>query len=160
VADMATSCRPGLPQHRGWCCSARDGGVAAGMAAQGRWRWRRCTSLVRRHGVVPCGREVGVHTLFEGSGVIYRGCDVRAVREWVAQCHGADTGLTAQCRTVAGLASPGGLAKQRRDMILRQVRGTEWRGFALDPGAYVVSKHLMLRSGEWVRERRTRECLE
>jgi hypothetical protein len=33
VADMATSCHPGLPQHRGWCCSARGGGVAAGMAA-------------------------------------------------------------------------------------------------------------------------------
>jgi hypothetical protein len=29
--------------------------------------------------------------------------------EWVAQCHGADTGLTAQCRVVAGMASPGGV---------------------------------------------------
>jgi hypothetical protein len=35
-----------------------------------------------------------------------------------------------------------------------------WRGFAFDPGARVVSEHLMLRSGEWVRERRTRESLE
>jgi hypothetical protein len=49
---------------------------------------------------------------------------VSAVREWVAQCHGADTGLTAQCRTVVGMASPGGFAEQRRDMIPRHVRGT------------------------------------
>jgi hypothetical protein len=27
----------GLPQRRGWCCSARDGGMVAGMAALGRW---------------------------------------------------------------------------------------------------------------------------
>jgi hypothetical protein len=41
-----------------------------------------------------------------------------AVRKWVAQCHGADTSLSAQCRTVAGMASPGGLAEQRWDMII------------------------------------------
>jgi hypothetical protein len=120
VVDVATSCRLGLPQRQGWCCSARDGGVASGMAAQGRWRWRRCASLVRRHGVIPGRRETGARTLFEGSTVLFRGCGVRAVREWAAQCHGADTGLTAQCRTVAGMASPGGLAKQRRDMIPRR----------------------------------------
>jgi hypothetical protein len=45
---------------------------------------------------------------------------VRAVQVWVAQCHGADTGPTAQCRTVAGMASLGGLMEQRRDMIPRQ----------------------------------------
>jgi hypothetical protein len=45
---------------------------------------------------------------------------VRGVREWAAQCHGADTGLTAQCRTMAGMASPGGVAKQCRDMIPRR----------------------------------------
>jgi hypothetical protein len=45
---------------------------------------------------------------------------VLAVRKWTAQCHGDDTGLTAQCRTVAGMASPGGLAEQRRDMILKR----------------------------------------
>jgi hypothetical protein len=38
----------------------------------------------------------------------------------VAQCHGADTGLTAQYRTLAGMASPGGLAEQHRDMIPRR----------------------------------------
>jgi putative intracellular protease/amidase len=45
---------------------------------------------------------------------------MQAIRQWAAQCHGADTGLTAQCRTVAGMASPGGLVKQRRDMIPRR----------------------------------------
>jgi hypothetical protein len=44
---------------------------------------------------------------------------MRAIRELAAQCHGADTGLTAQCHTVAGVASPAGLAKHRRDMIPR-----------------------------------------
>jgi hypothetical protein len=33
VADVATSCRHGLPQRWGWCCSTRDSGVASGMAA-------------------------------------------------------------------------------------------------------------------------------
>jgi hypothetical protein len=32
---------------------------------------------------------------FEGSAVLFRGCDTSAVRDWVAQCHGVDTGLTA-----------------------------------------------------------------
>jgi hypothetical protein len=73
VAGMVTSHRPGLPQHRGWRCSAWDGSTMVGMAAQDRsWR-RRHVPLVRRHGVVPCGRGVGVHTLFEGSAVLLRG---------------------------------------------------------------------------------------
>jgi hypothetical protein len=33
------------------------------------------------------------------------------------------------------MASPGGLAEQRRDMIPRRVRGTAWRGFVFDLGA-------------------------
>jgi hypothetical protein len=65
---------------------------------------------------------------FEGGGA-------SVVRKWVVQCHGTDTGLTAQRRTVAGMASPGGLAEQRRDMIPRRVRGTARRGFVFDPGA-------------------------
>jgi hypothetical protein len=117
---------PEVAQRRAWRClvvlgshSVGDGGVAGGMATQGPWRWRRHTSLVRRHGVVPCGCETGVCTLFEGSAVLFRGCGVWVVREWVAQCLGADTGHTAQCRTVAGMASPEVLAKQCRDMIPR-----------------------------------------
>jgi hypothetical protein len=85
----------------------------------------RLTGL--RHSVVPCGRETGVRTLFEGSAVLFQGCGVQAVQEWAAQCHGADTGLTAQCCAVVGMASPGGLAKQHRDMIPRRC---QWAGVA------------------------------
>jgi hypothetical protein len=45
-----------------------------------------------------------------------------AVRGQAAQCHGADTGLAAQCRTTAGMAFPWELAKQRRGVIPRRVR--------------------------------------
>jgi hypothetical protein len=54
----------------------------------------RRASLVRRHGVVPGERGTGVRPLFEGSDILLQGCGAPAVREWVAQCHGADTGLT------------------------------------------------------------------
>jgi hypothetical protein len=66
---------------------------------------------------------MGIRTPFEGSTIFFRGCGARAVLESVAQCHGVDAGLTAHCRTVAGMASPGGLAEQCRDMIPRRVRG-------------------------------------
>jgi hypothetical protein len=39
--------------------------------------------------------------------------------KWVAQCHRDDSGLTEQCCTVPGMASPGGLAEQRQDMTPR-----------------------------------------
>jgi hypothetical protein len=35
-----------------------------------------------------------------------RGRDALAVREWAAQCHGADTGHTAQLPAVAGMGFP------------------------------------------------------
>jgi hypothetical protein len=35
-----------------------------------------------------------------------RGRGALAVREWAAQCHGADTGHVAQSRIVAGMGSP------------------------------------------------------
>jgi hypothetical protein len=47
---------------------------------------------------------------------------VLAVRGQVAQRHGADTGFAAQCRTVAGMASPRELVKQRPGVIPRHVR--------------------------------------
>jgi hypothetical protein len=47
---------------------------------------------------------------------------VLAVRGQAAQCHGADTGLAAQCCTTAGMASPRELAKQRRGEIPMRVR--------------------------------------
>jgi hypothetical protein len=102
AAGVEVSCRPVTPQRRGWRCSAWDGVMMAGMAAQDRWWWRRLVSLVWRHNVVLDMRGTGVCPPFEGSAVLFRGCGVSAVREWEAQCHGADTGLAAQCRTVAG----------------------------------------------------------
>jgi hypothetical protein len=47
---------------------------------------------------------------------------VLAVRGQVAQCHGADTGLDAQCRAEAGMASHREVAKQRRGVIPRRIR--------------------------------------
>jgi hypothetical protein len=36
---------------------------------------------------------------------------------------------------MSGMASPGGLAEQHRDMIAMRVRGAAWRGFVFDSGA-------------------------
>jgi hypothetical protein len=69
------------------------------------------------------GRACNRRSLFECFADLFRGCSAWAILEWVAQCHGADTSLTAQCPTVAGMASPGGLAEQHRDMTPRRVRG-------------------------------------
>jgi hypothetical protein len=92
------------------------------MTTQDRWLQRRRASLVRRHDIVLGGRKMGIRTPFKGFAVLFRGGGARAVLEWVAQCHGANTGLTAQYCTVAGMAAQGGLAEQRRDMIPRRVR--------------------------------------
>jgi hypothetical protein len=43
---------------------------------------------------------------FEGPAGPLRGLRVLALQEWAAQCHGADTGLVAQCSIVAGMGSP------------------------------------------------------
>jgi hypothetical protein len=88
-------------------------------------RWRRGggdgrTGLMVTEGTRPTSRHGPVRARngrpspFEGS----------TVQEWVAQCRRADTGLTAQYRTVAGMASPRGLAEQRRDLTPRHIRGT------------------------------------
>jgi hypothetical protein len=50
-----------------------------------------------------------------------RGRGVLAVREWAAQCHGADTGRAAQFPVVAEMGSPRELAEQRRGVIPRCV---------------------------------------
>jgi hypothetical protein len=81
---MAASCRPVTPQRRGWRCSARDGVVMAGMAAQGQWRRRRRVLPVRRHGVILGERGAGVRPSFEGSVVLFQGHGAPAVREWAA----------------------------------------------------------------------------
>jgi hypothetical protein len=76
-------------------------------------------------------REAGVRTLFEGSVVIFLWCGLQTIREWVAQCHEANTSLTAQCCIVAGMASPEGLAKQCRDMIPRRCQQAGMVGIRL-----------------------------
>jgi hypothetical protein len=45
---------------------------------------------------------------------------VQAIREWAAQCYGVNTGLPHSSSAVPGMAARGGLAEQRRDMILRR----------------------------------------
>jgi hypothetical protein len=82
------------------------------------------TRPTSRHGHVRA--QNGRLSPFEGSTVLFQGCGAPTVQEWVAQCRGADTGLTAQYRTVAGMASPGGLVEQRRGMVPRHARGATW----------------------------------
>jgi hypothetical protein len=129
------------------------------MVAQGRWRRRRPASLVRCHDVDLGGRGTGVRPPFERSAVLLRGCCASVVREWVAQGHGADSGLTAQCRTMVGMASPGELAEQCRDMIPRRVRGTACVDSSLTRALAGVTT-LNVRSGEQVRGQRACEGLE
>jgi hypothetical protein len=57
------------------------------------------------------GRGVAVHLPFEGPAILPRGCGAPAIREWVAQCHGVVADHAAQCRAVAGIASPWELAE-------------------------------------------------
>jgi hypothetical protein len=47
---------------------------------------------------------------------------VLAVQEWATQCHGADTSLTAQRSTLAGMDPPRELVEQHRGVIPRRVR--------------------------------------
>jgi hypothetical protein len=119
--------------RRGGVLSSRAS-IASGMALQC-LGWRRGggdgrTRLMVTEGARPTSRHGPVRARngrpspFEGSAVLFRGRGAPAVREWVAQCRGADTGLTAQYRTVAGMALPGGLAEHRRNMAPRRVRGT------------------------------------
>jgi hypothetical protein len=55
---VAMSRQPGSPRCGGWPCSARDGGTAAEMGAQGRRRWRRRAPPALRHGIVLGGAEL------------------------------------------------------------------------------------------------------
>jgi hypothetical protein len=98
-------------QCPGWCCDGGDG--RTGPTAT---EVTGPTGLMSRH-----SRGIDVRSPFEGSTVLFRGCDASAVREWAAQCHRTDTGHAAQRRTVAGMASSGELAEQRRGMIPRRV---------------------------------------
>jgi hypothetical protein len=61
-----------------------------------------------------------------------RGRGALAVREWAAQCHGADIGHVAQSPIVAGMGSPRELAEQRRGVIPRRVMARLCRVRALN----------------------------
>jgi hypothetical protein len=79
-----------------------------------------------------------------------RGRDALAVLKWVAQCHGADTGLVAQFPTVAGMGSTlgvGGTAPGRDS----QAR----RGAAL-PCQSIKCPYMRAGAGVLVREPRAR----
>jgi hypothetical protein len=90
------SCCPRLPQHRGWWCSA-------GMVAQRRgWPHRAGGD----GGDAPHWSDVTASSC-TGAGLSFvplsrvllssfEGCDVEAVQEWAAQCHGVGTSLPAQ----------------------------------------------------------------
>jgi hypothetical protein len=75
-------------QCPGWC---RDGGGGCTglMVTEG----TRLTDPTSRHG--PERVRNRRPSPFEGSAVLFRGCGVLAVREWVAQCRGANTSLIA-----------------------------------------------------------------
>jgi hypothetical protein len=105
-----------FPQHQVWRCSGWDGRTGLMVTAGSRPTSRHGPARVRNRRPSP----------FEGSAVLFRGCGVPAVREWVAQCRGVDPGLTAQRRTAAGMASPGELAEQRWGVIPRRVKGVAW----------------------------------
>jgi hypothetical protein len=68
---------------------------------------------------LPC---VVTERAFEGSADPLRGLGALAIQEWAAQCHGADTGLTAQRSTVAGMDSPRESVEQHQGVIPRRVR--------------------------------------
>jgi hypothetical protein len=61
-------------QWRGWRHSGGDGHTGPEVT-------RKTFLLALRHGVVPGGRVVGGRTPFEGAAVLFRGGDVKDVRE-------------------------------------------------------------------------------
>jgi hypothetical protein len=78
----------------------------------------------------------------------------------VAQCYGVDTGFTAQSRTVPGMASQRGLAKQRRDMIPRRCQSAGVVGIRFWPGRPRRVRAFNALVGGWVRGLRAREGLK
>jgi hypothetical protein len=75
----------------------------------------------------------------------FEGCDMGAVQEWVVQCLGVDTGLSAQLPHSAGdgrTTRVGGTAPGYDSQAVSE--GRSWRGFAFDPSARGAPEHLML----------------
>jgi hypothetical protein len=162
AVGVTTSLRPVLSTASGMALQClgwrRDGGdgCTGPMVTEG----MRLTGPMSRRGPVRAWNRRP--SPFESSAVLFQGCGAPAVREWAAQCRGAYTGLTAQCRTVAGMASPGGLAEQRRDMNPRRVRGMvrtcrcrsiKWPGQGSRYGMACLreprAKRNLTRGGDW-----------
>jgi hypothetical protein len=103
--------RGGAPSPRAqprWSCcsSARRGAAGTGAAARDQ-QWRGwCPAVLTLRFDPTESRERGSRVC----PAPLRGRGALAVREWAAQCHGADTGHVAQSPTVAGMGSPRELA--------------------------------------------------
>jgi hypothetical protein len=108
------------------------------------------TDLMSQRHPARCGRSV--HTFFDASSILFRGCGtpvVRGRRHSVTELTLASPHSIVQWRgwphraggrqNSAGVGFPGG------------VRGSAWWGFALDSGACGVPEHLVLWSGARVR---------
>jgi hypothetical protein len=54
----------------------------------------------------------------------FEGCDVEAVQEWVAQCHGVTLTIPHSTRTAPGMPAQCGLVEQCRDLIPRRRQRT------------------------------------
>jgi hypothetical protein len=102
-------------QWLGWCRGRRGWSRRADGDGGDRSRWPDVTALSLH------GRGIVVRLPFEGSDVLFRGCDASAVREWVAQCHRVVADPVAQRCTVVGMALPGELAEQCRGVIPKRV---------------------------------------
>jgi hypothetical protein len=93
---------PRAQQRRSCCSSARRGAAGTGAAAQDpQWRGWRSAGLTSWFDPAD-SREKGSRV----QPAPLRGRGALAVQEWAAQCHGADTGHTAQLPAVAGMGSP------------------------------------------------------
>jgi hypothetical protein len=93
---------PRAQQRRSCCSSALRGAAGTGAATQDQ-QWRGCAPAGLASWFDPADSRG------KGSRVQpppLRGRGELAVREWVAQCPGADTGHTAQLRAVAGMGFP------------------------------------------------------
>jgi hypothetical protein len=77
---------------------------------------------------------------------------VEAIREWVTQCHGVDTGLPAQLPHSAKDGRTGWVGRTAPGYDSQAV-SVVWRGgdSPFDPGTRDMPEHLMLWSGEWMR---------
>jgi hypothetical protein len=153
---VAMSCRSGLPQRRGWRCSARDGSTTTGRTAQGRGdggdalHWSDVTALSNA-GV---GRRLYLFKVFcrpPSRGTTWGSYESgwHSVTELtLAFPHSAKDDHTGQ----VGETTPGCDSQAVSE-------GRRGGDSPFDPGARGVPEHLMLWSGEWARRRESGAAL-